>query len=235
MRDRSTTRPGAWGTATAVPAAAQAADEMLAALHRLRPDGPPGRSPDQILRDAGPALPRGRGATPAAGPPGCGVWTTDKGTARHRRSRVSRVRSFSYIAHFVEVRIEPTTRRIRVPRVVSVADCGRVVSPRTARSQVNGGVVWGIGCALREASEVDSRFGGFLNADLAEYLVPVNADIGDLDVDFIDEPDPLLNDVGVKGLGEVALVGVAAAIANAVYHATGRRVRRLPIRIEDLL
>ena len=88
---------------------------------------------------------------------------------------------------------------------------------------------------MREASEVDSRFGGFLNADFAEYVVPVNADIGDLDVDFIDEPDPLLNDVGVKGLGEVALVGVAAAIANAVYHATGRRVRRLPIRIEDLL
>jgi xanthine dehydrogenase YagR molybdenum-binding subunit len=88
---------------------------------------------------------------------------------------------------------------------------------------------------LREASEVDSRFGGFLNADIAEYLVPVNADIGDIDVDFIDQPDPLLNDIGVKGLGEVALVGVAAAIANAVYHATGRRVRRLPIRVEDLL
>jgi xanthine dehydrogenase YagR molybdenum-binding subunit len=92
-----------------------------------------------------------------------------------------------------------------------------------------------MGCALREASEVDSRFGGFLNADIAEYLVPVNADIGEIDVDFIDVPDPRLNDVGVKGLGEVALVGVAAAIANAVYHATGRRVRRLPIRVDDLL
>jgi xanthine dehydrogenase YagR molybdenum-binding subunit len=143
--------------------------------------------------------------------------------------------TFSYIAHFVEVRIEPTTCRIRVPRVVSVADCGRVVSPRTARSQVQGAVVWGIGSALREASEVDPRFGGFLNADIAEYLLPVNADIGDIDVDFIDDPDPLLNDVGVKGLGEVALVGVAAAIANAVHHATGRRIRRLPIRLEDLL
>jgi xanthine dehydrogenase YagR molybdenum-binding subunit len=143
--------------------------------------------------------------------------------------------SFSYIAHFVEVRVEPTTRRVRIPRVVSVADCGRVVSPRTARSQVNGAVVWGIGSALREASDVDSRFGGFVNADIAEYLVAVNADIGDIEVDFIDRPDPLLNDVGVKGLGEVALVGVAAAIANAVYHATGHRIRRLPIRVEDLL
>ena len=97
--------------------------------------------------------------------------------------------TFSYIAHFVEVRVEPGTRRIRVPRVVSVADCGRVVSPRTAASQVRGGVVWGIGAALREASEVDPRYGGFLNADLAEYVVPVNADIGSIEVEFIDKPD----------------------------------------------
>ena len=131
--------------------------------------------------------------------------------------------------------MEANTRRIRVPRVVSTADCGRVMSPRTAESQVRGGVVWGIGAALREESEVDPRFGGFLNADVAEYLVPVNADIGSIEVDFIDKPDPLLNSVGVKGLGEVAMVGVAAAIANAVYHATGRRLRDLPIRVEDLL
>jgi hypothetical protein len=93
----------------------------------------------------------------------------------------------------VEVQVEPGTRRVRVPRVVSVADCGRGMSPRTAVSQVRGGVVWGIGAALREASEVDPRFGGFLNADLAEYVVPVNADIGSIEVDFIDEPDRLLN------------------------------------------
>jgi xanthine dehydrogenase YagR molybdenum-binding subunit len=143
--------------------------------------------------------------------------------------------SFSYIAHFVEVRVEPRTRRVRVSRVVCVADCGRVVSPRTARSQVIGGVVWGLGASLREASEVDPRYGGFLNADLAEYVIPVNADIGDIQVEFVDQPDTLLNAAGVKGVGEVAIVGVAPAIANAVYHATGRRVRRLPIRIEDLL
>jgi xanthine dehydrogenase YagR molybdenum-binding subunit len=143
--------------------------------------------------------------------------------------------TFSYIAHFVEVRIEPNTRRIRVPRVVSVVDCGRVMSPRTAASQVRGGVVWGIGAALREESEVDTRFGGFLNADIAEYVVPVNADIGAIEVQFIDEPDPLFNSAGVKGVGEVSLVGVAAAIANAVHHATGRRLRDLPIRIEHVL
>ena len=143
--------------------------------------------------------------------------------------------TFSYIAHFVEVRVEPGTRRVRVPRVVSVADCGRVVSPRTAASQVRGGVVWGIGAALREASEVDPRYGGFLNADLAEYVVPVNADIGSIEVEFIDKPDLKFNSAGVKGLGEVSMVGVAAAIANAVHHATGRRLRDLPIRIEHLL
>jgi len=133
------------------------------------------------------------------------------------------------------VRIEPGTRRVRVPRVVSVADCGRVVSPRTAASQVRGGVVWGIGAALREASEVDPRYGGFLNADLAEYLVPVNADIGSIEVEFIDQPDFEFNSAGVKGLGEISMVGVPPAIANAVYHATGRRLRNLPIRIEQLL
>ena len=143
--------------------------------------------------------------------------------------------SFSFIAHFVEVRIEPATRRVRVPRVVSVVDCGRVVSPVTAASQVRGGVVWGLGAALREVSEVDKRFGGFLNATLEEYPLSVNADIGQIDVDFVDEPDPLLNPLGVKGLGEVSMVGVVPAVVNAVYHATGQRFRRLPITIADLL
>lgn len=143
--------------------------------------------------------------------------------------------TFSWIAHFVEVRVEPTTRRIRVPRVVGVVDCGRVASPVTAASQVRGGVVWGIGAALREESEVDDRFGGFLNTTLEEYPVPVNADVHRIDVDFVDEPDLLFNPVGVKGLGEVSMCGVAAAIANAVHHATGRRHRRLPIRLEHVL
>jgi len=115
-----------------------------------------------------------------------------------------------------------------VPRVVSIVDCGRVISPRTAASQVGGGVVWGIGAALREESEVDTRFGGFLTADIAEYLVPVNADIGAIEVEFIDEPDPF-NSAGVKGVGEVSLVGVAAAIGThrpqSAHHARARRAR----------
>lgn len=143
--------------------------------------------------------------------------------------------TFSYAAHFVEVRIEATTRRVRVARVVSVADCGRVASPVTAASQLRGGVVWGISAALREVSEVDPRFGGFLNDDLPDYVILVNADMPVVDVLFVDQPDPMLNSLGVKSLGEVSMVGVAPAVTNAIFHATGRRHRRLPIRIEDVL
>jgi xanthine dehydrogenase YagR molybdenum-binding subunit len=96
-------------------------------------------------------------------------------------------------------------------------------------------VVWGIGAALTEASEVDSRFGGFLNNNIAEYQIAVNADVRQIDVEFIKGTDSIFNTVGAKGLGEVACVGAAAAIANAVHHATGKRVRTLPIRVEDLL
>jgi xanthine dehydrogenase YagR molybdenum-binding subunit len=143
--------------------------------------------------------------------------------------------TFSYSAHFLEVRIEPSTRRVRVPRVVSIADCGRVVSPRTAASQVYGGVIWGLSHALREATEIDPRYGGYLNNDLADYVVPVNADIGEIEIGLIDQPDPLANAVGAKGLGQVSMVGISAAVANAIFHATGKRLRDLPIRIEHLL
>jgi xanthine dehydrogenase YagR molybdenum-binding subunit len=225
---------GSWGTASAIPAAEAAADAMLKALAELS-DGRGRRTPAEILKAAGrhsleveaqtkaPGQPdeifqRLRSGLPSIGGPVYGSYVT-----------------FSFIAHFTEVRIEPSTRRIRVPRVVSVVDCGRVMSPRTAASQVRGGVVWGIGAALREASEVDPRYGGFLNADLAEYVLPVNADIGSIEVEFIDKPDTVFNGAGAKSLGEVSMTGVAPSIANAVFHATGRRLRSLPIRIEHLL
>jgi len=226
---------GSWGTATAVPAARRAALEMVDALRKLRPDTPDGSLPREILREAKRPFLDVEVRHSAPGAPDSLFGNLANGVLAMAGPEYPEFVTFSYIAHFVEVRVEPNTRRVRVPRVVSVADCGRVVSPRTARSQVMGGVVWGIGAALREASEVDPHYGGFLNADLAEYVIPVNADIGDIQVDFADEPDLKLNDPGVKGLGEVAIVGVAAAVANAVYHATGQRVRKLPIRIEDLL
>ena len=143
--------------------------------------------------------------------------------------------TFSHIAHFAEVRVNPRLPRPRVSRFVSIVDCGRVISRRTSFSQVYGGVVWGIGAALTEASEVDPRFGGFLNNNIAEYQVVVNADVGSCEIDFIDEADAEFGAVGAKGLGEVACVGAAAAIANAVHHATGKRVRHLPVRIDDLI
>jgi xanthine dehydrogenase YagR molybdenum-binding subunit len=143
--------------------------------------------------------------------------------------------SFSYIAHFVEVQVDPFIPRPRVTRMVSVADCGRVLNRRTAESQLLGGLVWGIGAALMEASEVDPRYGGFINNNIAEYAVPVNADVRSLEVELLDIPDATFNEIGVKGLGEVACVGAAGAIANAVYHATGKRIRHLPIHLEDLI
>ena len=226
---------GSWGTASAIPTANAAADAMLNALARLIAGGAAGRTPAQVLKAAGRACLEVQIQAKAPGQPDEVYGRIAAGQLSFAGPVYPEFVTFSYSAHFVEVRVEPTTARVRIPRVVSVVDCGRVISPRTAASQVRGGVVWGIGAALRETSEVDPRYGGFLNADLAEYVVPVNADIGSIEVEFIDKPDFEFNSAGVKGLGEVSMVGVAPAIANAVYHATGRRLRNLPIRIEQLL
>ncbi|HTK13527.1 MAG TPA: xanthine dehydrogenase family protein molybdopterin-binding subunit [Xanthobacteraceae bacterium] len=138
-------------------------------------------------------------------------------------------------AEFVEVRIHKRTCEIRVPRIVGAFAGGRIVNPRTARSQLMGGMIWGISSALHEATEIDKGAARYVNDNFADYLVPVNADIGEVDVIFVSEEDSDVNPAGVKGLGELANVGTAAAVANAVYHATGKRIRQLPIRIENLL
>ncbi len=138
-------------------------------------------------------------------------------------------------AEFVEVRIHALTREIRVPRIVGAFAAGRLMNTRTARSQYMGAMIWGISSALHEATEIDSRYARYVNDNLADYLIPVNADIQDVDVILVPEEDKFVNPVGVKGIGELGNVGTAAAIANAVYHATGVRVRKLPIRLEKLL
>jgi xanthine dehydrogenase YagR molybdenum-binding subunit len=138
-------------------------------------------------------------------------------------------------AEFVEVRIHALTREIRVPRIVGAFASGRVMNTRTARSQHLGGMIWGIGSALHEATEIDRKTARYVNDNLADYLIPVNADIGEVEVILVPEEDQHVNPVGVKGVGELANVGTAAAVANAVYHATGIRIRELPIRIEKLL
>jgi xanthine dehydrogenase YagR molybdenum-binding subunit len=142
---------------------------------------------------------------------------------------------FAFGAEFVEVRINARTREIRVPRIVGAFAGGRLMNPRTARSQYLGGLIWGISSALHEETEIDERTARYINDNIAEYLVPVNADVAEVEIILVPEIDDEVNPAGVKGIGELANVGTAAAVANAVYHATGKRIRDLPIRIDDLL
>ncbi len=140
----------------------------------------------------------------------------------------------AHSAVFAEVKVDEQLDVIRVTRVVSAVAAGRILNTKTASSQIMGGVVWGIGMALYEETLIDHKLGRIMNANFAEYHVPVNADVHDIDVIFVDEPDDIINPLGIKGLGEIGIVGVAAAIANAVYHATGKRVRDLPITLDKL-
>jgi xanthine dehydrogenase YagR molybdenum-binding subunit len=141
----------------------------------------------------------------------------------------------SFGAVFSEVRVDRDLGLIRVPRVVAAYGGGKIINLKTAKSQMIGGIVWGISQALLEETHIDPRSGRYVNADLAEYHVPVNADIGTIDVTFVEEKDEHVNPIGVKGVGEIPIVGVAASIANAIYHATGKRVRDLPITLDKLL
>ena len=138
-------------------------------------------------------------------------------------------------AQFAEVRVNEDTGEVRVPRLLGVFAAGRIINPKTARSQFLGGMTWGLSMALHEESVLDPRFGDYVNHDFAEYHIATNADVGTIDVSWIDEEDPHVNPMGVKGIGEIGIVGTAASIANAVYHATGIRVRDLPITLDKLL
>jgi xanthine dehydrogenase YagR molybdenum-binding subunit len=143
--------------------------------------------------------------------------------------------TFSFSAVFAEVRVDPDLGLVRLNHFVGAYDCGRVINPKTARSQAIGGIIWGVGNALLEKSETDPALGRFLNRNYSGYLVPTSADIPKLDVLFVGDFDGEASPIGAKGLGELASVSVAPAIANALYHATGRRLRSLPITVEDLL
>jgi xanthine dehydrogenase YagR molybdenum-binding subunit len=143
------------------------------------------------------------------------------------------VRSFGAV--FCEVRVDEDLGTIRVPRIVAAYSVGRLMNAKLARSQLIGGLVWGVSMALHEESYLDTRNGRIVNANLAEYHVPVNADIGTIDVSFCDENDTRFNPVGARGIGEIGITGIPAAIANAVYHATGKRIRDLPIRLDLMI
>ncbi|CAN7670180.1 xanthine dehydrogenase family protein molybdopterin-binding subunit [Paraburkholderia sp. SIMBA_054] len=142
---------------------------------------------------------------------------------------------YSYGAHFAEVTWQPETVRLRVSRIVTVIDAGRILNPRAGRNQIEGAVVMGVGMALFEHTMYDAQSGAPINSNLADYIIASHADTPALDVTFLDYPDPVFNELGARGIAEIGLAGVAAAITDAVHHATGVRVRRLPVMIEDLL
>ena len=183
---------------------------------------------------------RRRGATDGALSLGdvmrrAGVETIDEHASAAPSKKQEDYALYTHSAVFAEVKVDEELGTIRVSRIVSAVAAGRILNPKTARSQIVGGIVWGIGMALEEEAVMDHAFGRFMTHNLADYHVPVNADVHDIDVIFVDERDAIVNPLGVKGVGEIGLVGVGAAIANAVYHATGRRVRDLPITLDKLL
>ncbi|WP_298239811.1 xanthine dehydrogenase family protein molybdopterin-binding subunit [uncultured Bradyrhizobium sp.] len=142
--------------------------------------------------------------------------------------------AYAFGAEFVEVRVNRFTHEIRCPRLVGAFAAGRIVNPRTARSQLMGGLIWGMSSALLEATEIDERNARYVNDNLADYLLPVNADVSGVEVIMLSEQDDRINPAGVKGLGELANVGTNAAICNAIHHATGQRIRKLPVRLENI-
>ena len=162
----------------------------------------------------------------------------DSMTEVHKETPSKIREDYQLLAHgaqFVEVRVDEQLGTIRVSRAVEATACGKIMNPKTSHSQEMGGVVWGIGMALTEHTEVDDRFGRIMNPSLADYHVPCCADVQKVDTDFIEEDDRVVNPLGVKGMGELGMVGIPAAISNAVYHATGKRIRHLPMTPDKLL
>jgi xanthine dehydrogenase YagR molybdenum-binding subunit len=236
---------GSWATASVVPAVFAAADNAINSLLQVASGTP--ESPFQNRKPDDLAFQGGRVFVKADGPGG-GVPFADilkranlrlvKGSGRSEGifgSKEPKFSMHSFGCHFAEVTWQPEIARLRVNRVVTVIDGGRIINPLAGRNQIEGAVVMGIGMAMLEHTTYDPQNGAPINSNLADYVVAVNADVPKLDVHFLDYPDLELNAVGARGIGEIGLAGIAAAIAAATYHATGVRVRELPIKIEDLL
>jgi xanthine dehydrogenase YagR molybdenum-binding subunit len=231
---------GSWTAASVAHAIAAAADDVrkeLLSLAKKLPDSPlAGLQPDDVLLSDGMIVAResaSRAVSVASSMRNAGVDRIEHERSAELQDDGKHARN-SHSAIFAEVKVDEQLGVIRVTRVVNAVAAGRIVNTKTAANQVMGGVVWGIGMALHEETLVDHRFGRVMNANIAEYHVPVNADVQDIRVIFVDEPDNIINPMGIKGVGEIGIVGVAAAIANAVYHATGKRIRDLPITLDKL-
>jgi xanthine dehydrogenase YagR molybdenum-binding subunit len=160
---------------------------------------------------------------------------TETGKAAPSLLQMRKYISYTHSAVFAEVRVDEDLGVVRIPKIVCAAAAGRIINPKTARSQILGGVVMGIGMALHEEAMTDHRLGKIMNHNLAEYHVPAHADIADIEVIFVDETDDKVSPLGVKGLGEIGIVGTAAAVANAIFNATGRRIRDFPITLDKLI
>jgi len=236
---------GSLATSSVIPAVFKAADQAVASLmiSAVTTPGSPflGRKTDDLALEGGRVFVKAEG--PAKGIPfedllrkGNARLVTGNGkaemTAFDPHPKVSK---HSFGCHFAEVTWQPETARLRVGRVVSVMDAGHILNPLTGRNQIQGAVVMGIGMALFEETTYDPQNGAPINSSLADYIVTVNADAPPIDVHFLDYPDKEINELGARGIGEIGLAGIAAAITDAVHHATGVRVRELPVTIEDLI
>jgi xanthine dehydrogenase YagR molybdenum-binding subunit len=243
---------GSWVTASMVPsvldAAQNATKTLISAAVKSETSPFNGKKPDDLEfitpvsgSDAGSGI-RLKGSSQPAVPiaeilrdariasvSGTGKSTGTLGEAKPKLS------FHSYGAQFAEVTWQPEIARLRVSRVVTVIDAGRILNPRPARNQIEGAVVMGVGMALFEQTLYDAKSGRVVNSNLADYVVATNADHPDMDIEFLDYPDLHLNEFGARGIGEIGLTGFAASVANAVYHATGKRVRELPISVEKLM
>ena len=236
---------GSMATGSVIPAVFAAADNAAKSLLTLATTtaGSPfeKHQPDDLAFESGRVFVKTNG--PAAGIPFVDVLRRanvrfvtgsgkSEGTFDQKKPKFS---THSFGCHFVEVTWQPQIARLRVNRVVTVIDAGRIINPLAGRNQIEGAVVMGIGMALLEHTSYDPQNGAPINSNLADYIVAVNADVPKLEVHFLDYPDKVINELGARGIGEIGLAGVAAAITAAVYHATGVRVRELPVKIEDLL
>jgi len=236
---------GSMATGSVIPAVFAAADNAIASLLTIAATTPgtqfEKRPPTDLAFEAGRVFVKADG--PADGMPFADLlrranvrFVTGSGkseaTFGEKKPKFS---THSFGCHFVEVTWQPEIVRLRVNRVVTVIDAGRIINPLAGRNQIEGAVVMGIGMALLEHTSYDPQSGAPINSNLADYIVAVNADVPKLEVYFVDFPDKEINQLGARGIGEIGLAGIAAAITAAAHHATGVRVRELPVKIEDLL